>query len=977
MKRTGKRKLRTRIMSTITVAVVLQMIIFIGIIALTDTPGKLDASTEKILENMVVTRSGELEQRLLSWTDLKDFESGVSGMLEQYIQEAGGGSGGQLFREEAVRRAFLSDCFPLVLETLRTRNVTDCFIILENGTDSHDSFVLRDINPDEDSSENTDVTVVAGTSQAMFQEGLTLDSLWSEKLIFTEEAEEIYRKSLEAGNAQAGEEARYLGHFSGAFRLKNNDVEMLAYMMPLTDGQDCIGVIGVGISLDHLRKCLDSREIGIDSEASYCVGIRQDDGTAKIVLVQGGRFRSMFPSGSVMELPEDVREGGLCRLNAADASVYLSPMRLYDSNTPFENERWFLGGIVRNAALHASSGSLLTALALAFAVSLMFSIWGAYVLTGRMTKPLRVLMKGVESISFGDVKLPRTNLYEVDSLAEAVERQSEKVIREGSRIADIIHMSNLSMGIIEHDKETGRVFLSGKLAELFELPPEICGEVNMDKEEAERLIGPVRRRMKKEEEENNVYLLPRRDGGEIYVSLMRKDTEKETIYILQNVTDSVKEKKKIRHEMDYDPLTNLYNRSAFRRVVSRLMENGQAGPGIMAAWDLDNLKYVNDSYGHEMGDQYICLMADALGQHVGECFYSARRSGDEFMAFFWGAEEETLRQEVLELHRSFAQHRLSFADDRQMVLSASGGIAVFGRDGTTYDDLAKNTDFAMYESKRKARGSITEFNWESYNRDNILMQGVGELNRILRENSVRYAYQPIISVEDGMAYGYEALIRPESDMITGAAELLRLAESQSKLGQVEKLTWNCTLQDFFEVQKLPGDICLFLNSIPGQCLSEGDFERLESLYGEKLGRVVVELTENARAEKEIEDRKSRFCRKNGMKIALDDFGAGYSNSDVMMNRSLDFVKINGGIISGIHTDITTQEYLRGIITYCHSNGLRVVAEGIENDDELKKVIELGVDYVQGLYFGRPDYRPGRLDFSAELFGGRVKRIKEG
>lgn len=974
MKRTGKRKLRTRIMSTITFAVVLQMIIFIGIIALTDTPGKLDASTEKILENMVVTRSSELERRLLSWTDLNDFESSVRYMLDEYIQEAGGGAAGSLFREESVRKEFLSDCFPLVLEALRTRNVTDCFIILENGTDSHDAFVLRDINPDEDSSENTDVAVVAGTSQAMFQEGLTLDSLWSEKLILTEEAEELYQKSLKAGSAQAGEKARYLGHFSGAFRLKNNDVEMLAYMMPITDGQDCIGVIGVGISLDHFRKCLDSREIGIDSEASYCVGIWQEDGKARIVLVQGGRFRSMLPTGSFAELTGDAGEKGLWQLNAADASVYVSPMRLYDSNTPFESERWFLGGIVRNTALHASSGSLLTALALAFAVSLVFSIWGAYVLTGRMTKPLRVLMKGVEGISFGDAQLPRTNLYEVDSLAEAVERQSEKVIREGSRIADIIHMSNLSMGIIEYDKETERVFLFGKLAELFEFPPEICGEKNMDKEAAQRLIEPVRRRMKKDEEENNVYLLFRKDGGEIYISLTRKDTEKETIYIFQNVTDSVKEKKKIRHEMDYDPLTNLYNRSAFRRVVSRLMENSQANPGIMAAWDLDNLKYVNDSYGHEMGDRYICLMSEALGQHVGECFYAARRSGDEFMAFFWGADEETLRQEALELHRSLAQHRLSFADNRQMVLSASGGIAVFGRDGDTYDDLAKSTDFAMYESKRKARGSITEFNWESYNRDNILMQGVGELNRILRENSVRYAYQPIISVKDGAVYGYEALIRPKSDMITGAAELLRLAESQSKLGQVEKLTWNCTLEDFFGAQNLPKHICLFLNSIPGQCLSEGDFDRLERLYGDELGRVVVELTENTRAEKEIEDRKSRFCRKNGMQIALDDFGAGYSNSDIMMNRSLDFVKINGGIISGIHTDITAQEYLRSIITYCHSNGLCVVAEGIENDDELKKVIELGVDYVQGLYFGKPEYKPSRTEFTAELFGGRVKRI---
>ncbi|MBD5460951.1 MAG: EAL domain-containing protein [Lachnospiraceae bacterium] len=967
MKRAGKRKLKSMIMSTITFAVVLQMITFIAIIALTDTPGKLDDSTEKILQNMVVTRSDELESLLLSWADLSGYESDVSGLLDEYVQAAGGASAGRLFQNESIRRAFLSDCFPLVLEALRARNVTDCFIILENGTASHEALFLRDINPDEDSHENTDVTVLAGTSQSMFQAGMTLDSLWSEKLTLTEEGEELYQKSLEAGRAYAGEEARYLGHFSGALRLKNNDVEMITYMMPIKNGwNDCIGVIGIGISVDRLRKCLDSREIGIDSEASYCVGIRGEDGNAQVVVVQGGGFRSVFPSGSCLELPGDSKEGGLWQISEADASVYVSPMRLYDSNTPFESERWFLGGIVRNATLHAYSGSLVTTLVLAFTVSVVFGIWCAFMLTGRMTKPLRVLMKGVESISFGHVQLPRTNLYEFDGLAEVVEKQSEKVIREGLRLADIIHMSNLSMGIIEYDKEADRVFFAGKLAEMFGFPQEMRGENYMGREDAERLIEPVRRRMKKEEEENDIYLLPQADGEEIYVSLMRKDTEKETICIFQNVTDSVNEKKKIRHEMDYDPLTNLYNRSAFRRVVARLMENGQANPGIMAVWDLDNLKYVNDSYGHEMGDQYICLMAEALSQHGGQCFYSSRRSGDEFMAFFWGADEETLRQEVFELHKNFARHKLSVADKGQMILSASGGIAVYGRDGDSYDELARSADFAQYESKRKARGGITEFSWESYNRDNILMKGVGELNRILRVNAVRYAYQPIVSVTDGSVYGYEALIRPESDMITGAAELLRLAESQSKLGQVEKLTWNCTLQDFFEVQKLPEHICLFLNSIPGQCLSQGDFEILEKRYGQKLSRVVVELTENTRVEKEIEDQKSRFCRKNDMKIALDDFGVGYSNSDVMMNRSLDFVKINGGIINGIHTDITAQEYLRGIITYCHSNGLRVVAEGIENDDELKKVIELGVDYVQGLYFGKPEYCPSRTDYAEKL-----------
>lgn len=972
MKKAGKRKLNTRIMSTIILAMLFQIAIFVSIIFVAETPGKLDASTRKILENMVDTRSKNLEENLLAWTDLDHFEENVNKLLTGFVAEEGEPVS-TMFAREDIRKRFLSESLPILLENLRSRNVTDCFIILENGTQSRDTMFLRDMNPGEESSENSDVMVMAGISKTMFEKGLTLGDSWTEQLTFTQSAGKVYEQALQVGNASTGEETRYLGHFSSAFRLRENDTEMISYMIPMVDEKHtCIGVMGVGISLDYLRHFLDSREIGIDDMASYCLGYIRADGSAEIVLVQGGRFRSAFPSGCVLELGRPGQVQGFLQVKEADAYLYMDPMRLYDSNTPFENEVWFLGGIVRQSVVTASSKNLLTVIAMAVAISLAAGIWGAYVITGHMTKPIKVLMKGIQEFSVGHVVLPRTQVYELDRLAEAVERQGEKVIRESARLVEIIHMSNLPIGIIEHDKESDQVLFAGELAGMLELPEDMGGECYVDKERAYQLIEEVLSRMKAEEDEGDVYLLSRRDGGQSYIYMVKKETEKETVYTFQNVTDTVMEKKKIRHEMDFDALTNLYNRSAFRRIVARLMESGQAGPGVMAAWDLDHLKYVNDSYGHEMGDRYISLMADALRSYTGGNFYATRRSGDEYMAYFWGEDAEVLREKVLQLHSRFVEYRIQIGDGSQIILSASGGFAIYGRDGSTYEELSQNADFALYESKRKAKGSINEFDWESYEKDNILMQGVGELNRILRENTVRYAYLPIVSVKDGSVYGYEALIRPVSDMILGPAELLRLAESQSRLGQVERLTWLCALQDFFQIQTLPEHVNLFLNSIPSQCLTAGEFEAVEKQYGEKLQRVVVELTENARAEKEIEERKTQFCRKNNMRIALDDFGAGYSNSDVLMNRSLDFVKINGGIISGIHTDATAQEYVRGIINYCHGNSLWVVAEGIEDDDELAKVVELGADYVQGLIFGEPQFEPHRTDFSEEL--GKVRMM---
>ena len=151
MKKAGKRKLNTRIMSTIILAMLFQIAIFVSIIFVTETPGKLDASTRKILENMVDTRSKNLEENLLAWTDLDHFEENVNKLLTGFAAEEGEPVS-TMFAREDIRKRFLSESLPILLETLRSRNVTDCFIILENGTQSRDTMFLRDMNPGEESS---------------------------------------------------------------------------------------------------------------------------------------------------------------------------------------------------------------------------------------------------------------------------------------------------------------------------------------------------------------------------------------------------------------------------------------------------------------------------------------------------------------------------------------------------------------------------------------------------------------------------------------------------------------------------------------------------------------------------------------------------------------------------------------------------------------------------------------------------------
>ncbi len=298
---------------------------------------------------------------------------------------------------------------------------------------------------------------------------------------------------------------------------------------------------------------------------------------------------------------------------------------------------------------------------------------------------------------------------------------------------------------------------------------------------------------------------------------------------------------------------------------------------------------------------------------------------------------------------------MSLPDGHELNMSASAGMAFYNEDASNYAELLKYADFAMYQIKKSSKGSIKAYNKDSYVRDYILVQGVGELDRIIIDEAVRYAYQPIISVQTGEIFAYEALIRPVSDLLGNPDNLLRVAEAQFKLDKIERLTWFHALKGFFDQIRDDDNAHIFINSIPNQLLSEENWQMLEDLYGDRLSRIVMEITENARSEIEIDAKKRAFCRKWNIPIALDDFGSGYSNSDMLVTRLFHYVKLDMGLIKNIDQTPSTQALVRSTIDYCHQNQLRVIAEGIETQSEYDTVKDLGVDFVQGFFLAKPAF----------------------
>lgn len=323
--------------------------------------------------------------------------------------------------------------------------------------------------------------------------------------------------------------------------------------------------------------------------------------------------------------------------------------------------------------------------------------------------------------------------------------------------------------------------------------------------------------------------------------------------------------------------------------------------------------------------------------------------------FLYDAPKLQLVEILQKIHKLLMNERLSLPDGNELNMSASAGMAFYAEDANNYAELLKYADFAMYQIKKSSKGSIKAYDKDSYVRDYILVQGVGELDRIIIDESVRYAYQPIINIRTGNIFAYEALIRPVSDLLGRPDNLLRVAEAQFKLDKIERLTWFHALKGFFEQVREDDNARIFINSIPNQLLSEEDWKMLEESYGNKLSRIVMEITENARSEVDIEERKRAFCSKWNIPIALDDFGSGYSNSDLLVSRMFHFVKLDMGLIKDIDKNPSTQALVRSTIDYCHENLLLVIAEGVETQEEYDTVKELGVDFVQGFLLAKPSF----------------------
>jgi diguanylate cyclase (GGDEF)-like protein len=411
----------------------------------------------------------------------------------------------------------------------------------------------------------------------------------------------------------------------------------------------------------------------------------------------------------------------------------------------------------------------------------------------------------------------------------------------------------------------------------------------------------------------------------------------------------------------YDHLTGLPNRTLlaerFRKSADRAARNGEMLALLYI--DLDHFKTINDSLGHAAGDVMLREITGRLNHDAGESEILARAGGDEFVYLAnvqTRADAVALATRVRESLRSAMD-----ANGHGDTVRASIGISLFPHHGDDFDVLLQNADAAMYDAKRQRRGNGFQFfNEEIGDRHHRRLMLETRLPGALRRSEFFLLYQPIFRLNDMHMAGSEALIRwddPARGLIL-PTEFIPIAEETGYIAEIGEwvMYQACRQAKQWEANGDTG-FRVTVNISASQFSDSGLIDTVSGTLdrtGASPGMLELEMTETALVgDLEKSAATMRALRQLGVRVSLDDFGTGYSSLSYLANLPIDTLKIDRSFLAGIHCHLRRSSVLEAIVVLAHKLDIVVVAEGIEDENQLNAVRDAGCDEVQGFLFAGP------------------------
>ena len=875
---------------------------------------QLNQNAEDILAMQVDNRSRYLQSILHNAQELTSLSDAINGLTQQLLDE-GEISLSTLDSSSDAAYPLLEAAAPELISTLRIKSVTGVFLILNThdlDKQKQDSrlpaIYLRDLDPDAAPSQrNADLTFVRAPAQLVQSLSIATDNSWSPTIRYRALGNRgfLYPPFQAAYKDDASLAASDYGHWTSQSYLVPGDThEAIAYSQPLIlpDGT-VYGVIGVELLADYLWENLPCSEL--QNNGTYFLAVTGTEELSASELQLRPVLRSHCDGQ-----PGSADESLTLRLHSAQTRRYLFSDALYIASVSPLNL------YSRNAPFSGEHwllvGSVPAGQLFAFAQRLqqLFSFIILITLAvGFVCSWLisRRLARPVAKLS------AEVAAAEADS--SAIPHLSATGIRELDQFSSAF--TQLSKDVLDSSTRFLRIM---KLA-----------------------------------------------SAELGGYELRDDS----VYVTDNFFSMLG----LAQEQP-DPLTP----KAFRALMGTLEQRwfyrlSPANNKVFAIPQPDgSTHYITLRVTHILGESAseVGLAEDMTTTVLEQQRIEHERDYDTLTGLYrrraFDRACEALFQQPEKLGCAALQRSVSILPNgKQLHISISGGIAWYPTDGHDLLTLKKYADFAMYQVKHSHKGRMCDFDIGSYHQEAYAAQTQQDFELLLQEELVSYHFQPIYSARSGRIAAYEALMRVDLPTLHSPAQVMQLAHETGRLYEIERITVFHSSAIFQRMQAqglFQSDALLFINSIANVSLTNEDVEEYAQRYPELLKRLVVEITEQEDLDRACLERKRNVPGFSGS-FALDDYGSGYSNELNLLELSPRYIKIDISIVRGIDTDRDKQQIVSNIVAYAHARSMQLIAEGIETEAQLRTVIGLGVDLLQGYYLSRPAAVPAPIAPAAQ------------
>ena len=455
-------------------------------------------------------------------------------------------------------------------------------------------------------------------------------------------------------------------------------------------------------------------------------------------------------------------------------------------------------------------------------------------------------------------------------------------------------------------------------------------------------------------------------GEEIWLQTVKVPININDSSALLAVSTDITERKQyedeIKFQANHDSLTGLPNRRKFNEDLSNLLEKAEIDPRQSAIMflDLDRFKYINDTLGHDVGDLLLIEVSSRIEGFLKERHHSAniyRLGGDEFTVLlhhYNAAESETCAKELLELFKTGF-----LIDGSEYFITPSIGISIFPNDGDDVNTLMKHADTAMYYVKEKGKNNYQLFTSEMQQLFYRKMMIEKQLRTALDHNEFELYYQPIIDLKTDEIVAMESLLRWNNKILGQVSpdELISIAEETGMIIPIGQWVLNTALQQSAKWQKEGNkSLIISINVSVRQLLDPLFVEHVKNAINDASidpSYIVLEITESIAMYADSMIAKLCALKELGISLSMDDFGTGYSSLSYLNKYPLDSLKIDKSFVMGMHQDEENKAIVKTIIAIAKQLDLKVIAEGVEGQEESCFLNEMDCDFAQGYLFSRP------------------------